>query len=117
MTAAFDEFRAAVDAAPGDAYATESREDWGTLRGQGRRRGGTELGGVRGASLQGVRTYTHPAGALTAGERADLAPFGPHNLLGYCKARAAGFGHGVAFLVGLHYPDLTDAYELFSRGG
>lgn len=117
MTATFDAFRAAVDTAPGGAYATESREDWGTLRGQGRRRGGTVLGGLRDASLQGVRTYTHPAGALPARERADLATFGPHNLLGYCKARATGLGHGVAFLAGLGYPDLADAYELLSRGG
>lgn len=115
MTLTFDQFCSAIQTAPNDAFTTTVTEDWGTLRGQGRRFGGGVVGGMRDASLQGEKTYRLQVGLLPDAERADLATFQPHQLTAYCQTRAVGFGHDVAFLAGVSYPALADAYLLYSQ--
>ena len=115
MTLTFSQFRTAIESAPSDSFTTTVTEDWGTLRGQGRRSGGGVLGGMRDASLQGEKTYRHQVGLLPDAERADLATFQPHQLTAYCQTRAAGFGHDVAFLAGVSYPELEDAYQIYAQ--
>lgn len=100
------EHQAAIDAAPTNQFVTTHVEDWGTLRGQGKRSGGMVMGGMRDSSLQGKKTYVNAFGKLPEEERRDA-----HGLieglgqLAYAKARAHGFDHEHAMLIGYEADD------------
>ncbi|ALS32687.1 hypothetical protein PTRA_a1480 [Pseudoalteromonas translucida KMM 520] len=87
--------------------ATTSKEDWGNLRGQGKRVGGMVMGGMRDSSLQGEKAYTNVIGKLEQESKADyddaIATFNDDNngKIAYGKARSAGFDHDTSLRYGL----------------
>lgn len=87
--------------------ATTSKEDWGNLRGQGKRVGGMVMGGMRDSSLQGEKAYTNVIGKLEQESKADyddaIATFNDdsNGKIAYGKARSAGFDHDTSLRYGL----------------
>ena len=83
-------------------------EDWGNLRGQGKRSGYMVKGGMRDSSLQGVKHYADLIGGFDdVGDDKDaLGSMGDMPQLGYNKARALGLDHdhAMTYALGLHEP-------------
>ena len=90
-----------------NGLATTSTENWGDLRGQGKRSGGMVVGGMRDASLQGEKSYVNPIGKLESINKSDyddaIATFNDDRnaKLAYGKARSAGFDHDTSLRYGL----------------
>jgi hypothetical protein len=103
-----DEWASAIESGKPGAFATSRQEDWGSLRGQGKRSGSMVKGSMRDSTLQGKRNYTDIVGKLPKEERADVyATLGDENhvLTQYAKARSGGLNHEAAIL---HAISVTD---------
>lgn len=104
MTA--DDIEASIEGVKND-LATTSTENWGDLRGQGKRSGGMVVGGMRDASLQGGKSYVNPIGKLESINKSDyddaIATFNDDRnaKIAYGKARSAGFDHDTSLRYGL----------------
>lgn len=104
MTA--DEIEAVINKTKNELANTKT-EDWGNLRGQGKRTGGMVMGGMRDSSLQGEKSYLNPIGKLEDVNKADyddaIATFNDNSIAksAYGKARSAGFDHDTALRHGL----------------
>ena len=104
MTA--DEIEAVINKTKNELANTKT-EDWGNLRGQGKRTGGMVMGGMRDSSLQGEKSYLNPIGKLEDVNKADyddaIATFNDNSIAksAYGKARSAGFDHDTSLRYGL----------------
>lgn len=104
MTA--DEIEAVINKTKNELANTKT-EDWGNLRGQGKRTGGMVMGGMRDSSLQGEKSYLNPIGKLEDVNKADyddaIATFNDNSIAksAYGKARSAGFDHDTSIRYGL----------------
>ncbi|MAD74578.1 MAG: hypothetical protein CML20_07295, partial [Rheinheimera sp.] len=104
MTA--DEIEAVINKTKNEVANTKT-EDWGNLRGQGKRTGGMVMGGMRDTSLQGEKSYLNPIGKLEDVNKADyddaIATFNDNSIAksAYGKARSAGFDHDTSLRYGL----------------
>jgi len=104
MTA--DEIEAVINKTKNELANTKT-EDWGNLRGQGKRTGGMVMGGMRDSSLQGEKSYLNPIGKLEDVNKADyddaIATFNDNSMAksAYGKARSAGFDHDTSLRYGL----------------
>ncbi|MGR3982455.1 LPD38 domain-containing protein [Pseudoalteromonas sp. 1181_04] len=104
MTA--DEIEAVINKTKNELANTKT-EDWGNLRGQGKRTGGMVMGGMRDSSLQGEKSYLNPIGKLDDVNKADyddaIATFNDNSIAksAYGKARSAGFDHDTSLRYGL----------------
>lgn len=83
---------------PTNEFVETTTQDWGNLRGQGKRRGGMVMGGMRDSSLQGKKTYTDPIGKLDEEQRADVRALSddgnrPSAMLDYLRGRSFGLSH------------------------
>lgn len=101
-----DDIEESISNAKNDLVTTNT-ENWGNLRGQGKRAGGMVLGGMRDASLQGEKSYVNPIGKLESINKFDyddaIATFNDDRnaKLAYGKARSAGFDHDTSLRYGL----------------
>jgi hypothetical protein len=89
-----------IKAAPDNLYETQSVQDWGTGRGQGRRRGGAVQGAMSGLA-RGKVTYIDIAGKLDLNkdEKFDFGMIPDKAAQGeYAKGRAAGLNHEDAMM-------------------
>lgn len=94
------EHDAAVEAAPNNTLMTSHTEDWGTLRGQGKRIGPMVVGGMRDSTLQGKKSYGEMFGKLPPEEREDAYGLEGRGKVAYAKSRGAGFSHDHAMIAG-----------------
>lgn len=95
------ELWAAIDAAPADAFAESWCVDWGTNRGQGRRRG-RMVQGAMSDPPRGVSYYLKILGSsapLTDAERVEAESMTPIARCMLAKALAVGLRGSDAFLV------------------
>lgn len=95
-----EEHEAAIEGAPTNKFVTAQKEDWGNLRGQGKRHGTMVMGGMRDSSLQGEKTYLSAFGKLPRGQAEEAESLEGKGKLAYAKARAVGFSHDHAMGVG-----------------
>lgn len=88
------------DSDPWAFKPTSHTEDWGNLRGQGKRSGGMVLGGMRDSSLQGKKTYVNPFGGLPDHEqhKDELGSLTGKSQLDYMRARSYGLDHDSAMV-------------------
>lgn len=101
-TASSEELTTLFDSQKGNSFMQSTTEDWGDLRGQGKRTGKMVMGGMRDASLQGKKTYTDILGKLKQTEPENYQDI---NLMAsdenyvksaYARAREAGADHDMA---------------------
>lgn len=94
----------AIEKAPANSFVTTMTENWGSGRGQGKRIGGMVKGGMSDPP-RGEKTYTHMFGKLPKEEATEAYSLEGAGPIAYAKARAHGFDHEHAMLVGYEAED------------
>lgn len=94
-------------------FSTTTEIDWGSRRGQGRRRGGMVLGSMSDVTVQGKKSYPNLFGGLkdTPENIKDAILLSHRNEMDtptYLKYRAVGLGHDASVLLALKEGDLME---------